>query len=35
MEYFDTQARAPQKREAPGISPVRPMVNQALATACV
>ena len=31
-ESFDIQARGPQKREAPGICPVCPMVNRALAT---
>jgi len=29
-ECFDIQARGPQKREAPGIWPVCPMVNPAL-----
>jgi len=31
-ECFDIQARGPHKREAPGICPVRQMVNPALPT---
>jgi len=32
LKTFDIQARGPQKREAPGIFPVFPMVNPALGT---